>query len=105
MPRYDFECRDCGHTFEGVSRMDDRHSVVCPKCGGATDILMSTSVNIIGDMEPYYDRGMGEWITSRSDRRTKMKLRGLQEGHDESTLREARDTLGEYSERKRSKRH
>jgi putative FmdB family regulatory protein len=33
MPLYDFACRSCGETFEGLVR-PERPAVTCPKCGG-----------------------------------------------------------------------
>jgi putative FmdB family regulatory protein len=34
MPRYEYACRDCGHTFEVVQSMTDEPLTVCPACGG-----------------------------------------------------------------------
>jgi len=34
MPRYEYACRDCGHTFEIVQSMSDEPLTVCPRCGG-----------------------------------------------------------------------
>jgi putative FmdB family regulatory protein len=34
MPRYEYACRDCGHTFEVVQSMSDEPLTVCPACGG-----------------------------------------------------------------------
>lgn len=34
MPRYEYACRDCGHTFEVVQSMSDAPLTVCPVCGG-----------------------------------------------------------------------
>ena len=34
MPRYEYRCRDCGHTFEVVQKMTDEPLTVCPDCGG-----------------------------------------------------------------------
>jgi putative FmdB family regulatory protein len=34
MPRYEYACRDCGHTFEIVQSMTDEPLTVCPACGG-----------------------------------------------------------------------
>lgn len=34
MPLYDFECKDCQHTFEELAFEDD-DVIVCPKCGSA----------------------------------------------------------------------
>ena len=32
MPLYDFECKDCRHTFEELA-FDDDDVISCPKCG------------------------------------------------------------------------
>ena len=34
MPRYEYICRDCGHTFEIVQSMSEEPLTVCPRCGG-----------------------------------------------------------------------
>jgi putative FmdB family regulatory protein len=39
MPIYEFHCCDCDDTFEKLVFGQD--SVVCPKCGGAVEKLMS----------------------------------------------------------------
>jgi putative FmdB family regulatory protein len=34
MATYEFECRECGTTFEVTCHMDEREArAVCPKCG------------------------------------------------------------------------
>lgn len=32
MPTYDYECRDCGHTFELFQKMSDSVKRKCPEC-------------------------------------------------------------------------
>lgn len=32
MPLYDYHCSRCGHDFEGVSRIEERYFMSCPKC-------------------------------------------------------------------------
>lgn len=33
MPRYDYECSQCGHAFEASQKMSDAPLVKCPACG------------------------------------------------------------------------
>ena len=33
MPRYEYECRSCGHNFELTQSMSDEPVKDCPKCG------------------------------------------------------------------------
>ena len=33
MPTYEYECSDCGHTFERFQRMSDKPQRKCPSCG------------------------------------------------------------------------
>lgn len=33
MPSYDYQCRDCGHTFEAFQSMAENPLVDCPSCG------------------------------------------------------------------------
>lgn len=33
MPRYDYECSQCGHAFEASQKMLDAPLVKCPVCG------------------------------------------------------------------------
>ncbi len=32
MPMYEFLCRDCGHSFETLRRINDDRKLECPKC-------------------------------------------------------------------------
>lgn len=36
MPTYDYECKDCGHTFEQFQSMSDDALTTCPTCGKET---------------------------------------------------------------------
>lgn len=40
MPLYDYECKVCGKTFEALSCISDRRSVLCD-CGGGCRLLIS----------------------------------------------------------------
>ena len=32
MPIYEYECTNCGHTFDELQKMSDEHLVDCPSC-------------------------------------------------------------------------
>lgn len=42
MPLYDFQCLDCKMEFEGITRIDDRKEVRCPKCSGKCKTLITS---------------------------------------------------------------
>jgi len=51
MATYDYECTDCGHTWEQEQRMADDPEKVCPKCKKETAkrlISGGTSFQLIG---------------------------------------------------------
>ncbi|MDR2193420.1 MAG: zinc ribbon domain-containing protein [Treponema sp.] len=33
MPTYEYECKDCGHSFEAFQSMSDEPLTTCPRCG------------------------------------------------------------------------
>ena len=41
MPFFDWRCRNCGHTFEGMVPMRDAENPSCPKCGAITKKMVS----------------------------------------------------------------
>lgn len=41
MPRYDFQCRLCSHTFETELSFGSDEAPACPKCKGDTDRLIA----------------------------------------------------------------
>ena len=42
MPLYEYQCDECGHTFEKIQKFSDPLEAVCPKCGGPVRKLMSS---------------------------------------------------------------
>ena len=36
MPRYDYECNSCSHTFELKQSFDSEPVAICPKCEGSS---------------------------------------------------------------------
>lgn len=43
MPRYDYRCPNCGHTFEAVHGVSDEPVLICPKCNKAQAERIITS--------------------------------------------------------------
>ncbi len=47
MPLYEFKCKDCGLIFEELVFYSDIKEVLCPKCSGNAERVLSTlSLNI-----------------------------------------------------------
>jgi len=42
MPLYEYQCDECGHTFEKIQKFSDPLEDTCPKCGGPVRKLMSS---------------------------------------------------------------
>ncbi|HMF94357.1 MAG TPA: zinc ribbon domain-containing protein [Vicinamibacterales bacterium] len=42
MPLYEYQCDECGHTFEKIQKFSDPLENACPKCGGPVRKLMSS---------------------------------------------------------------
>jgi putative FmdB family regulatory protein len=42
MPLYEYQCDECGHTFERIQKFSDPLEDTCPKCGGPVRKLMSS---------------------------------------------------------------
>ena len=43
MPSYDFDCNDCGHSFEAAVDYEMRNMVDCEACQGSTTIAWRKS--------------------------------------------------------------
>lgn len=85
MPLYDVLCKNCGELTDIWAKIAEMH-VSCPQCGAKTTRLISPT-RIICDLEPYFDENLahpqksphGSYVTSRQDRKRKMKELGLAE--------------------------
>lgn len=42
MPLYEYQCNDCGKTFEVIQKFSDEPLTVHPECGGAVRRLLSS---------------------------------------------------------------
>jgi putative FmdB family regulatory protein len=58
MPTYEYECKNCGHTFEAIQSMRDDPLKVCPECGKEVRRLINGGSGIIF-------RGSGFYVTDK----------------------------------------
>ena len=54
MPTYDYQCNDCGHSFEHFQKMSDSPLKKCPKCGGVVKRLIGTGAAVIFKGSGFY---------------------------------------------------
>ena len=47
MPTYEYECRDCGHTFERFQGINEEPIALCPECEGKVRRLISTGGGLV----------------------------------------------------------
>ncbi|MDR1287448.1 MAG: zinc ribbon domain-containing protein [Treponema sp.] len=61
MPTYEYECKDCGHTFEAFQSMSDEPIKICPRCGRSLRRLIHGGTGVIFKGSGFYvtDRGKG----------------------------------------------
>jgi putative FmdB family regulatory protein len=58
MPTYEYECKDCGHTFEAFQSMSDEPIKICPECGKDVRRLINGGSGIIF-------KGSGFYVTDK----------------------------------------
>lgn len=61
---YDFKCLKCNNEFEDYAKIDDREDVLCPKCQGFTQVLI-TQGKAKDWFHPHYNEGLEEFVTSK----------------------------------------
>ena len=54
MPTYDYECKQCGNTFEVFQSISAPPEKVCPKCHGEVRRLIGTGAGIIFKGSGFY---------------------------------------------------
>ena len=57
MPTYDYECTECGYTFEYFQSMSDELLQECPKCGGKVKRLIGGGLGVIFKGSGFYVTG------------------------------------------------
>ncbi|HCC37095.1 MAG TPA: FmdB family transcriptional regulator [Treponema sp.] len=58
MPTYEYECKNCAHTFEAFQSMKDAPLEDCPQCGGKVRRLINGGTGIIF-------KGSGFYVTDK----------------------------------------
>jgi putative FmdB family regulatory protein len=66
MPTYEYECKDCKHTFEAFQSMKDEPLSVCPECGGTVRRLLSGGAGLIFKGQGFYVTDKGKAKESAS---------------------------------------
>ena len=54
MPTYDYECKECGYTFEHFQMMSDQPLTTCPSCGGPVRRLIGGGLGVIFKGSGFY---------------------------------------------------
>ena len=81
MPRYDYECTKCGHTFELEQKISDRPRERCPKCRGKVIRVISGGGGVIL-------KGNGFYSTDYRSESYKKAARAEGAGHGGSSKEE-----------------
>jgi putative FmdB family regulatory protein len=66
MPTYDYQCLDCGHTFEAFQMMSDKPLRKCPECRGKIKRLLGTGAGLIFKGSGFYETDYKRTATSSS---------------------------------------
>ncbi|MFZ5990037.1 MAG: FmdB family zinc ribbon protein [Bacillota bacterium] len=75
-PIYRVKCLKCGHEVDKWSKINSRHRIRCEKCGGKTKLIF-TAINLIPELEPHWDNGLGEVVKTRKQKKELLKKKGL----------------------------
>lgn len=71
MPTYEYQCQDCGYTYEAFHKMSDPALTTCPKC--KKDALK----RLIGGADAHLNfKGSGFYITDYSKKKPDSKKSG-----------------------------
>ena len=54
MPTYEYECKDCGHSFDLFQSMTEERLEKCPQCGGILRRLIGKGTGIIFKGSGFY---------------------------------------------------
>jgi len=59
MPTYEYECRNCSHSFEVIQSISDSPLTACPECGGEIRRLIFGGAGVIF-------KGSGFYVTDKN---------------------------------------
>jgi putative FmdB family regulatory protein len=84
MPLYEYQCDECGHTFEKIQKFSDPLETTCPKCGGPVRKLMSSpAIQFKGSGWYITDYARKDSAPAKSDTKAETKSEGKSEGQSE----------------------
>lgn len=81
MALHEFWCKHCDHRFDDITDWgegeDPNDGRVCEECGELATYLPGCSIDRFSERFPYYDNGLGMWLTSKAHRKEVCKAKGL----------------------------
>ncbi len=82
MPTYEYECTQCGHTFEAVQSMSALPLQSCPRCKGKLRRLIGGGLGVIFKGSGFYstDNKRGSVLTSGNGSKDSSKDSGKDGG-------------------------
>jgi putative FmdB family regulatory protein len=66
MPTYDYQCLECGHTFDAFQMMKDKPLRKCPECNGKVKRLLGTGAGLIFKGSGFYETDYKRTSTASS---------------------------------------
>ena len=77
MPTYEYECRNCGHTFEALQSINDKPLSRCPKCKSAVRRVINGGMGVIFKGSGFYstDNKKGSALTPGGNGGSKEKAK------------------------------
>ena len=78
---HEFFCDDCGTDdlicidFKNGENISPRQ---CESCSGTMRVRLSANIDRFSERFPYFDRGLGRWLKSKSHRRDVMREKGVE---------------------------
>lgn len=88
MPIYEYQCRDCGHRFEKLQKIDSPRVRTCPECKGKVDRLVSAPA--------IQFKGSGWYVTDYSDKgkQAKEAAKAEKDGGKKSESKDKKESKG-----------
>src|SRR3954463_9750466 len=91
MPLYEYQCDECGHTFEKIQKFSDPLETTCPKCGGPLRKLMSSpAIQFKGSGWYINDYARKDTARAKPGGKTETKSEGKWESSDSAKSSETK---------------